>query len=53
MRRLLSMIGATVGSAVGWWAGAHVGTMTAFTLGMVGTGAGIYAALRIAREYLG
>ena len=46
MRKLLGFVGATVGSAVGWWAGAHVGTMTAFMVSMVGTGAGMYAGWR-------
>jgi hypothetical protein len=43
MRKLLGFVGMTVGSGLGWWAGAHLGTMTAFMLSMVGTGAGLYA----------
>ena len=43
MKKLIGTVGATVGSAVGWWLGAHVGLMTAFMVSMVGTGAGIYA----------
>ena len=30
MARLFSLVGATVGSALGWWLGEHVGLMTAF-----------------------
>lgn len=53
MSRLLVLIGATVGGAVGWWVGDHVGFMTAFFLSMIGTGLGMYGGARISREYLG
>lgn len=43
MRKLLGWIGATVGSALGWWAGARIGVMTAVFVSAVGTGAGLYA----------
>jgi hypothetical protein len=42
MRKLLGGVGATVGGAVGWWAGAHVGVMTAVLVSAVATGAGLY-----------
>jgi hypothetical protein len=42
MTKLFGFLGATAGSAVGWWAGAHVGFMTAFIVSTIGTGAGIY-----------
>jgi hypothetical protein len=51
MRKALTFMGATVGGYVGWYAGAPVGFMTAFTLGMVGTGLGMYLAVRVARNY--
>ena len=51
MTKILGFVGATVGSAVGWWAGAPVGMMTAFMLSMVGTGVGIYAGRRFAERY--
>jgi hypothetical protein len=51
MKQLFGFLGATVGSGVGWWLGAHVGFMTAFLLSVVGTGVGIYAAYRIAIRY--
>jgi len=33
MSKVLTLLGATVGGAIGWWLGAHVGTMTAFIVG--------------------
>lgn len=42
MSRILGWAGATLGGALGWWAGARVGTMTAFMASVVGTGLGIY-----------
>ena len=42
MSKLLAWVGATLGGAVGWWAGAPMGMMTAFVLSVVGTGAGLY-----------
>jgi hypothetical protein len=52
MSKVLAFIGATVGGAVGWWLGDRVGLMTAFLLSMVGTGVGMYAGIRFARQYL-
>ena len=51
MRKLLSLVGATVGGAAGWWLGAHLGLMTALALGLLGTGAGIFAGRRVARDH--
>lgn len=52
MGKLLVLIGATVGGAIGWWAGAKIGFMTAYFLSVIGTGVGVYVARRINREYL-
>ena len=52
MRKLLTLVGGTIGSYAGWALGAPVGTMTAFMLSMVGTGLGIYAGLRVAQHYV-
>ena len=52
MRKLIGMLGMTLGGAVGWWAGAFVGIMTASTLSAVGSGIGLYAAYRVAEELL-
>ena len=49
--KMLSFICATVGGAVGWWAGESAGFMTAFFVSMVGTGLGIYAGRRLANHY--
>ncbi len=48
MSKLLTLLGGTVGGAIGWWLGARVGIMTAFFVSVVGTGAGVYAGRRIA-----
>jgi hypothetical protein len=48
MTRILGFVGATAGSAVGWWAGAHAGIMTAFVLSTIGTGFGLYGGRRLA-----
>jgi hypothetical protein len=50
--KLFALIGSTVGGAIGWWLGARVGVMTAFVLSVVGTGCGMYAGARLAREHL-
>lgn len=42
MKKLLGLAGATLGSAIGWWAGARIGLMTAMLAGAVGTGAGLW-----------
>jgi hypothetical protein len=51
MTKMLVFIGASVGGWIGWWAGAPVGTMTAFMLSMVGTGAGMYFGRKVADNY--
>jgi hypothetical protein len=53
MSRLLIIVGASAGSAIGWWLGSHGGMMTAFFVSMLGTGVGIYAGRRIAGSLLG
>jgi len=52
MARLFGLVGATVGSAFGWWLGEHGGLMTAFLISTVGTGAGLYFGRQIADTYL-
>lgn len=49
---MLPTLGAFIGGTIGWYAGAVVGTTTAFVLSMVGTGVGIFAAKRFRERYL-
>jgi len=53
METLAGLVGATVVGAGGWWLGGHVGFVTAFVLNVVGSGFGLYAGRRVARQYLG
>jgi hypothetical protein len=52
MKRLVGLVGATAGSAVGWWLGAHVGIMTAVLASALGTGVGLWAAVRLVADSL-
>jgi uncharacterized membrane protein YeaQ/YmgE (transglycosylase-associated protein family) len=52
MTKLAGWIGATLGSALGWWLGAPAGMMTAFLVSTVGTAAGLYIGRWLAKEYL-
>ncbi len=52
MAKILGFTGSFVGGSVGWWLGAFIGTMTAFSLSIVGTGVGLYAGRRIAADFL-
>ncbi len=52
MKRLLVSLGFTVGSTIGWFAGAAIGTMTAFMVSIVGGAIGVYIALRWAGNNL-
>ncbi len=52
MSKLLALVGATLGGAVGWWLGSLIGLMTAFIISIVGTALGVYAGRRFADEYL-
>ena len=51
MRRLLGFIGASAGGWLGWALGEHVSFFTAFLLGVVGTGVGLYLGYRFAARY--
>ena len=52
MSKLLGFVGASIVGSAGWWAGAHVGLMTAFIGSVVGTGVGLYAGRRLADELM-
>ncbi len=51
MKKLMVMLGTTVGSGIGWWLGADVGIMTAFMLSMVGFGVGMWGAAKLAQRW--
>jgi len=52
MSKVLTLLGASLGGAIGWWVGARVGMMTAFLVSTFGTGVGVYAGRRIADMFL-
>ncbi|MBC7791418.1 MAG: hypothetical protein H7Z74_15845 [Anaerolineae bacterium] len=51
MNKIIAILGSMVGGYAGWWAGAFVGTMTAFFLSVIGTGLGVYAGRRLAQHF--
>jgi len=51
MKRMFAFLGATVGGYVGWHLGAPVSLFTAYLVSVVGTGAGMYAGIRLADRY--
>jgi len=52
MRRLLAYMGAIIGSSLGWWIGNQIGFTTAIILSGIGTGAGFYFAMKMAKTWL-
>jgi hypothetical protein len=52
MRGILNFIGMTLGGWIGWQLGALVSFFTAFVVGMIGTGLGLYAAQRMTKRLL-
>jgi hypothetical protein len=50
MTRLLALLVGTITGTIGWWLGAKIGIITAIFLSAVATGAGMYYALKWARE---
>lgn len=52
MKRILGLIGMSVGGWLGWTIGALVSFFTAFVVGMIGTGVGLFLAQRFAKNYL-
>jgi len=51
MKKLMVMLGTTLGSGIGWWLGAGIGIMTAFMLSMVGFGFGMWGAAKLAKRW--
>ena len=52
MRRLLTLIGMTIGGWLGWQLGILFSFVAAFVIGVVGTGAGLYASQRLSKRLL-
>lgn len=51
MEKLLVIVGTTAGGWIGWALGERVGMTTAFILGTIGSGIGLYVGRRIVRDY--
>lgn len=52
MKRLLDLVGMSVGGWIGWAAGAPISIFTAFIISMVGTGFGLYATRKLTRGWM-
>jgi hypothetical protein len=52
VKGMLGFVGMTLGSALGWWAGAQVGYGTAAILSGVGSGLGLWAFRWLSARYL-
>jgi len=52
MRRLLNFVGMTIGGGLGWQLGILISIFTAFVIGMIGTGLGLYASQRVTKRLL-
>ena len=52
MKRLFNFVGMTIGGWLGWQVGAMVSFFTAFVVGMIGTGLGLYAAQQAVRRLM-
>ena len=51
MKGIVTTLVSVIGGWLGWWLGDFVGLFIAKTLGMIGTGFGIYFGKRIAQEF--
>lgn len=52
MKRILDLIGMSVGGWLGWSVGALVSFFTAFIVSVVGTGLGLYAVRRLQKRIM-
>jgi len=52
MKGFLNLMGMTAGGWIGWTIGAQVSIFTAYIVGTVGSGIGLYAAIRITKHLL-
>lgn len=53
MKKLLVMLGSTMGSYAGWWLGAPGGIFGSFLVSMIGLGFGMWAGARVADRWGG
>ena len=51
MKALVTILLSIIGGWLGWWLGDQIGLFTALVIGMIGTGAGIYAGRELARQF--
>lgn len=52
MKGILNFIGMTIGGWIGWAIGAQISIFTAYMVSMVGTGLGLYAAIRVTKRLM-
>ncbi len=52
MKGILNFTGMTIGGWIGWVIGQPVSIFTAYMLSAVGTGVGLYAAIRVTKALL-
>lgn len=52
MKRILDWIGMSAGGWIGWTLGAWVSLFTAFVVGMIGTGLGLYLTRRVTKDLM-
>jgi len=50
MKKVLVLVGTTLGSSVGWWLGASGGIMGSFIVSMIGFGVGMYYGAQLAQR---
>lgn len=50
MKGILRLLLMTLAGGIGWWAGDFIGIFTAMLLSSLGSGVGLWVALRIERE---
>ena len=52
MKRIIDLIGMSVGSWLGWTVGAWISFFTAFIVSVIGMGVGLYAARQLRQRFL-
>jgi len=50
VKKLVVLMGTTLGSSLGWWLGSPGGIMGSFIVSMIGFGVGMYYAARFAQR---